>query len=61
MCNASGAFADSIRRMDNPECGNRILAVGGSHLSLSHSVANKRYGLIIPETSDGRVIFSLPW
>lgn len=47
--------------MDNPECGKRIIPVGGSHVTFPLNYGNKKYGLVIPETKDGRIVFLLPW
>lgn len=61
VCNCAGVFADDIRKMDNPNCGKRIISVGGSHLVLPKSFGSKKCGILIPKTSDGRVLFALPW
>lgn len=47
--------------MDNPDCGKKLLNVGGSHIVLGQKFGSKKYGMIFPETPDGRIIFSLPW
>lgn len=47
--------------MDDPNCKKRILCVGGSHMILNKKFTDKKYGLLIPETKDGRVLFLLPW
>lgn len=61
VMNASGVFADEIRRRDNPTCEKLINLAVGSHVTLPGSFCNRKKGLIIPETKDGRVIFVLPW
>lgn len=59
--NCAGVFADEIRKMDNPNCGKRIISVGGSHMILPKKYGNRKYGIVIPETKDGRILFVLPW
>jgi glycerol-3-phosphate dehydrogenase len=59
--NCTGAFADEIRKKDNPSIPSRIVPALGSHLILDKKLVNKKYGLLIPKTTDGRVLFVLPW
>lgn len=47
--------------MDNPKAGKRILSVGGSHMIFPQNFCNKKMGIVIPETKDGRILFLLPW
>jgi len=61
VVNCTGIFADSIRKLDNPNVGTRIVPAQGSHLVLDQKLVHKKYGLLIPKTSDGRVLFVLPW
>ncbi len=59
--NATGPFADKIRRMDNPSLSKMMVGSIGTHIVLNKSYAPKSTGLLIPKTSDGRVLFLLPW
>ncbi len=61
VVNATGVFADKILRMDNPEAGNSIRPSQGAHLVLDQSFLGGKNALMIPETSDGRVLFGIPW
>jgi glycerol-3-phosphate dehydrogenase len=61
VVNSSGPFTDSIRKMDNPEAQPLVTASAGVHLTMSDRFSPKDMGLIIPKTSDGRVLFLLPW
>lgn len=47
--------------MDDPLAKTRIVHSRGSHLVLEKSFCPRQYGVLIPETSDGRVLFLLPW
>ena len=60
VVNCTGVFADEIRRLDDATCKRKLLPVAGSHVSMPLKFSNKKYGLL-SETSDGRVIFLLPW
>lgn len=61
VINASGSFADNIRKMDNQNAPNIIATSQGSHILLPERFSSKTSGLIIPKTTDGRVLFLLPW
>jgi glycerol-3-phosphate dehydrogenase len=47
--------------MDDISAKKRILSVGGSHLTMNLRMGHKKYGILIPKTTDGRVLFVLPW
>ena len=61
VVNATGPFVDGIRKMDDPNCVNIIAPSAGTHIVLPHYYSPSHMGLIDPATSDGRVIFFLPW
>lgn len=61
VVNATGPFSDQIRRMDDPECRLLMAPSAGTHIVLPHYFSPEHMGLIDPSTSDGRVIFFLPW
>ena len=61
VVNCAGAFADSIRTMDDPKASQRIIAVSGSHVTLPQKFSSKKHALVIPETEDGRILFLVPW
>ncbi|CAG8775179.1 4064_t:CDS:2 [Gigaspora margarita] len=61
VVNATGAFTDSIRSMDNPRCDNIVAPSAGVHVVLPNYYSPRKMGMIDPSTSDGRVIFFLPW
>jgi glycerol-3-phosphate dehydrogenase len=61
VVNATGVFADKILQLDNPEAKNMIRPSQGIHLVLDRSFLAGEDALMIPETSDGRVLFAVPW
>ncbi|CAG8814345.1 2506_t:CDS:2, partial [Racocetra persica] len=61
VINATGAFTDGIRSMDNPRCDNIVAPSAGVHVVLPNYYSPRKMGMIDPSTSDGRVIFFLPW
>merc|ERR1712038_1940261 len=61
IVNATGPFTDSIRKMDNQEVRDIVCPASGVHIILPDYYSPADMGLIDPETSDGRVIFLLPW
>ncbi|UYQ93657.1 glycerol-3-phosphate dehydrogenase/oxidase [Chitinophaga horti] len=61
VINATGVFADDVLRMDNPEARHSIAASQGVHLVLDREFLPGNDALMIPKTSDGRVLFAVPW
>lgn len=61
IINATGPFSDSIRKMDDPETKEIVAPSSGVHVILPGYFSPSDMGLIDPSTSDGRVIFFLPW
>ena len=61
VVNATGVFVDDILQMDKPGSAKTICASQGIHLVLDRSFLPSEHALMIPETSDGRVLFCVPW
>jgi glycerol-3-phosphate dehydrogenase len=61
IINATGPFTDSIRKMDNPTVKEICCPSSGVHIVLPGYYSPQQMGLLDPATSDGRVIFFLPW
>jgi glycerol-3-phosphate dehydrogenase len=61
VVNATGVFANKILKMDQPDIGKLIQPSQGIHLVLDHSFLGGKDALMIPQTSDGRVLFAVPW
>lgn len=61
VINATGPFSDGIRKMDEPGIKEIVAPSSGVHVILPGYYSPADMGLIDPSTSDGRVIFFLPW
>jgi glycerol-3-phosphate dehydrogenase len=61
VINATGVFTDDILQMDNPGARKSVVASQGVHIVLDPSFLPGQSALMIPETSDGRVLFAVPW
>ncbi|CAK7197758.1 mitochondrial glycerol-3-phosphate dehydrogenase [Sporothrix eucalyptigena] len=61
IINCTGPFTDGIRKMDDPTCADIVAPASGVHITLPGYYSPGKMGLIDPSTSDGRVIFFLPW
>lgn len=61
IVNATGPFADAIEKMDEPQKKAMVAPSLGVHVVLPGYLSPQNMGLIDPSTSDGRVIFFLPW
>jgi glycerol-3-phosphate dehydrogenase len=61
VINATGAFSDTVRRMGDPNARPMIAPSQGAHLVLDGSFLAGDVALMIPRTSDGRVLFAIPW
>ena len=61
VINATGVFADAIRKQDDPGAPPMIRASQGSHVVLDRSFLPGETALMVPKTDDGRVMFAIPW
>ena len=61
VINATGVFTDETRSMDESNGPGLMQWSRGTHIVLAGSLLGGQHGLLIPETSDGRVIYALPW
>ncbi len=61
VVNATGVFVDDILQMDNAAAPKSICVSQGVHLVLDKKFFPSDHALMIPETSDGRVLFAVPW
>jgi glycerol-3-phosphate dehydrogenase len=61
IVNATGVFADEILQMDRPGEQALLRPSQGIHLVVDMSFMPAEDALMIPKTSDGRVLFAVPW
>lgn len=61
VINATGVFADSLLRIDDPSARATIRPSQGIHLVLDSSFLQGHSAVMIPKTDDGRVLFAIPW
>jgi glycerol-3-phosphate dehydrogenase len=61
MINATGPFTDTLLTLDNPSQEPIVQPSSGIHITLPNYYSPCKMGLLDPSTSDGRVIFFLPW
>jgi glycerol-3-phosphate dehydrogenase len=61
VINATGAWCDQVRRMDEPLCPPLITPSQGAHLVLDRSFLPGGCAVMVPHTDDGRVFFAIPW
>ena len=61
VINATGAFADEIRRMADPSVKSMIAPSQGVHLVFDSTFLPGDTAIMVPHTSDGRVMFAIPW
>jgi glycerol-3-phosphate dehydrogenase len=61
VVNATGIFADGLRRMDDPASPPLLAPSQGVHLVLDRRFQPGESAILIPHTDDGRVLFAVPW
>jgi glycerol-3-phosphate dehydrogenase len=61
VVNATGVFADEVRRLDQAHARRLIRPSQGAHLVLDRAFLPGSCAVLIPRTDDGRVLFAIPW
>ena len=61
VINATGIFADQTRRMADGKVTPMMVPSQGIHLVLDGSFLRGNTAIMVPHTSDGRVLFAIPW
>jgi glycerol-3-phosphate dehydrogenase len=61
VVNATGAFADAVRRLDDPDARPIIRPSQGVHVVLERDFLPGSSAIMVPHTDDGRVLFAIPW
>lgn len=59
--NAAGPFCDAVRRLAQPDAAPMIAPSQGIHLVFDGSFLPAGAAIMVPHTSDGRVMFAIPW
>jgi glycerol-3-phosphate dehydrogenase len=61
VVNATGAWVDRVRTMAEPDAAPMISPSQGVHVVLDRSFLPGDTAIMVPRTSDGRVMFAIPW
>jgi glycerol-3-phosphate dehydrogenase len=61
VINATGCFSDNVRRMAVPDAAAMVQPSQGIHLVFDGSFLRGDSAIMVPHTSDGRVMFAIPW
>jgi glycerol-3-phosphate dehydrogenase len=61
VINATGPFTDDLRRQSDPSITPMIAPSQGVHLVFDRSFLPGDSAIMVPHTSDGRVMFAIPW
>ena len=61
IINATGVFSDRIIQMDKPEANPMIRPSQSVHVVLEKEFLDGPHAIMIPHTTDGRVLFAVPW
>lgn len=61
VINATGIFVDSVIHLDNPDEHPLVRPSQGVHLVVDKSFLGGDDAIMVPKTSDGRVMFGVPW
>jgi glycerol-3-phosphate dehydrogenase len=61
IVNATGPFTDDLRRKADPSASPIIAPSQGIHLVFDSSFLAGDSAIMVPHTSDGRIMFAIPW
>lgn len=61
VINATGVFTEQFQKLDNPNLSIAVTPSRGSHLVFNRKFLAGDTALMIPKTSDGRILFAVPW
>ena len=61
VINATGPFTDGLRKLAEPSAIAMIAPSQGIHLVFERSFLPGDSAIMVPHTSDGRVLFAIPW
>jgi glycerol-3-phosphate dehydrogenase len=61
VINATGCFSDHVRQLADPHTTPMVAPSQGVHLVFDASFLRGDSAIMVPHTSDGRVMFAIPW
>lgn len=61
VVNATGVFAEQTMALESDDTDIKIVPARGSHVVIDRSFLQSDEAIMIPKTSDGRVLFLVPW
>ncbi len=61
VINATGVWMDRLQTLDDPDVDTRVVPSKGSHIVVPAARLPIESAVIMPKTSDGRVLFAVPW
>ena len=61
VVNAAGIFVDDVMQMDEPDMPKMVKPSQGVHSVLDMKFLQSDYAIMVPKTSDGRVLFAVLW
>jgi glycerol-3-phosphate dehydrogenase len=61
VINATGVFTDAVRQLDDASATPLVAPSQGAHIVVGRAFLPANSALMVPKTSDGRVLFAIPW
>ncbi|MCK5824598.1 MAG: glycerol-3-phosphate dehydrogenase/oxidase [Ichthyobacteriaceae bacterium] len=61
VINAAGVWVDDVSALDNVNLASIVKPSQGVHLVVDKTFLDSQKAMMIPKTSDGRVLFTIPW
>jgi glycerol-3-phosphate dehydrogenase len=61
VINATGPFCDGVRKLADNQVTPLVSPSQGIHLVFARSFLPSDHAIMVPKTSDGRVMFAIPW
>ena len=61
VINATGVWMDRVQLLDDPAVATRVAPSKGAHIVVPAARLPVKGAVIMPRTSDGRVLFAVPW
>jgi glycerol-3-phosphate dehydrogenase len=61
VINAAGPWVDTIRKLADTSAETMVIPSQGAHIVLDRSFLPGDSAIMVPHTSDGRVMFAIPW